>query len=453
MKENIMGTKPVAPLLLGMAFPIMISMLVQALYNVVDSIFVARLSDAALAAVSFAYPVQMLTIAVSVGTSVGVNALLSRRLGEGNREAADKVAHNGMLLMFFSWLAFAVFGLFCSELFFSFFTTNPAIAADGAAYLRVCLVFSLGMFFQICLERLIQVTGRTVFQMLSQMSGAIVNIILDPILIFGLLGAPRMGVLGAAVATVIGQWFGCCVCFVLNLKFNNEVRLHWKKLKFDWPTVVGIYDVGLPSIIMQSISSVMNFGMNKILIGFSETAVSVLGVYFKLQSFVFMPGFGLTNALVPIVGYNYGARRKERILSAIKICMVAMLCVMALGTLIFQLFPGQLLAMFSEGGDLGRIGQPALRIISLSFLFAGVDIVFSSLFQAMGEGLLSLMMSAFRQLVLLLPVAWLLSLTGNLDAVWYSFCIAEVCSLMLATFFFRRTYKNKIQRLDTIEFK
>ena len=231
------------------------------------------------------------------------------------------------------------------------------------------------------------------------------------------------------------------------------MRLHWKKLKFDGPTVAGIYDVGLPSIIMQSISSVMNFGMNKILIGFSETAVSVLGVYFKLQSFVFMPGFGLTNALVPIVGYNYGARRKERILSAIKVCMVAMFCVMALGTIIFQLFPGQLLAMFSDGGDLGRIGQPALRIISLSFLFAGVDIVFSSLFQAVGEGLLSLLMSAFRQLVLLLPVAWLLSLTGNLDAVWYSFFIAEVCALVLATLFFRRTYKNKIQRLETIEFK
>lgn len=442
-----MGTKPVTPLLLGMAFPIMISMLVQALYNIVDSIFVARLSDAALAAVSFAYPVQMLTIAVAVGTSVGVNALLSRRLGEGNREAADKVAHNGMLLMFFSWLAFAVFGLFCSELFFSFFTTNPAIAADGAAYLRVCLVFSLGMFFQICLERLIQVTGRTVFQMLSQMSGAIVNIILDPILIFGLLGAPKLGVLGAAVATVIGQWFGCCVCFILNLKFNNEVRLHWKKLKFDGPTVAGIYDVGLPSIIMQSISSVMNFGMNKILIGFSETAVSVLGVYFKLQSFVFMPGFGLTNALVPIVGYNYGARRKERILSAIKVCMVAMFCVMALGTVIFQLFPGQLLAMFSDGGDLGRIGQPALRIISLSFLFAGYCIIVGSVFQAMGNGVYSLMVSVARQLVCILPLAYFFARTFGLHMVWYSIPLAEITSVVLSSILFRKIYVEKIRPL------
>lgn len=452
MEKNIMGTKPVTPLLLGMAFPIMISMLVQALYNIVDSIFVARVSDAALAAVSFAYPVQMLTIAVSVGTSVGINALLSRRLGEGNRDAADKVAHNGILLMFCSWAVFAVFGLFGSELFFSFFTDNPAIAVDGAVYLRTCLVFSLGMFLQVCLERLIQVTGRTVFQMISQLSGAVINIILDPILIFGLLGAPRMGVLGAAVATVIGQTLGCCVCFVLNLKYNNEVRLRWRGLKFDWPSVRGIYDVGLPSIIMQSISSVMNFGMNKILVNFSEVAVSVLGVYFKLQSFVFMPGFGLTNALVPIVGYNYGARNKERIMKCVKVSLVAMTAIMAVGTLLFQLFPAQLLAMFGDGGELGRIGQPALRIISLSFLLAGADIVFSSLFQALGEGLLSLLMSLFRQLVLLLPVAWLLARTGNLDAVWFSFLIAEGFSILLALLFFRHTYKNKLQKLTSVRF-
>ena len=451
-EQNILGTKPITPLLLGMSFPIMISMLVQALYNVVDSIFVARLSDAALTAVSFAYPVQMLTIAVSVGTSVGVNALLSRRLGEGNRGAAEKVAHNGILLMFVSWAVFAVFGLLGSGLFFSFFTDNPAIAVDGAAYLRTCLVFSLGMFLQICLERLIQVTGRTVFQMLSQLSGAVANIVLDPILIFGLLGAPRMGVLGAAVATVLGQTLGCIVCFVLNLKYNTEVRLHWRSLKFDRPSVRGIYDVGLPSIIMQSIGSVMNFGMNKILITFSETAVSVLGVYFKLQSFVFMPGFGLTNALVPIVGYNYGARNKERIKKSIKVSLVIMTIIMAVGTLIFQVFPGALLSMFGSGGDLARIGEPALRIISLSFLLAGVAIVFSSLFQALGEGLLSLAMSVFRQLVVLLPAAWLLSFTGSLDAVWFSFFIAEATSILLALGFFRHTYKNKIQKLDTLQF-
>ena len=450
MKENIMGTKPMTPLLLGMAFPIMISMLVQALYNVVDSIFVARLSDAALTAVSFAYPVQMLTIAVSVGTSIGVNALLSRRLGEGDRQAADRVAHNGLLLMVASWAVFAVFGLFFSELFFSFFTKNPEVAGGGAAYLRICLVFSLGMFLQICLERLIQVTGKTVYQMASQLTGAVVNIILDPILIFGMFGMPKMGVAGAAAATVIGQWIGCGVALVLNLRHNNEVRLRASALRFDLPTVKSIYSVGLPSIIMQSISSVMTFGMNFILAGFSETAVSVLGIYFKLQNFVFMPGFGLTSALVPIVGYNYGAAKKQRILACTKTAMISITVIMIFGTALFQLFPGQLLALFSDGGDLARTGEPALRIISLSFVFAGIAIVLSSLFQALGEGLHSLLMSVFRQLVLLLPIAWLLSLSGNVDLVWYSFLISEAVSLCFALTLFRRSYNKKIKHLGGV---
>lgn len=450
MKENIMGTKPMTPLLLGMAFPIMISMLVQALYNVVDSIFVARLSDAALTAVSFAYPVQMLTIAVSVGTSIGVNALLSRRLGEGDRPAADRVAHNGLLLMVASWAVFAVFGLFFSELFFSFFTKNPEVAGGGAAYLRICLVFSLGMFLQICLERLIQVTGKTVYQMASQLTGAVVNIILDPILIFGMFGMPKMGVAGAAAATVIGQWIGCGVALVLNLRHNNEVRLRASALRFDLPTVKSIYSVGLPSIIMQSISSVMTFGMNFILAGFSETAVSVLGIYFKLQNFVFMPGFGLTSALVPIVGYNYGAAKKQRILACTKTAMISITVIMIFGTALFQLFPGQLLALFSDGGDLARTGEPALRIISLSFVFAGIAIVLSSLFQALGEGLHSLLMSVFRQLVLLLPIAWLLSLSGNVDLVWYSFLISEAVSLCFALTLFRRSYNKKIKHLGGV---
>ena len=442
-----MGTKPMTPLLLGMAFPIMISMLVQALYNVVDSIFVARLSDAALTAVSFAYPVQMLTIAVSVGTSIGVNALLSRRLGEGDRQAADRVAHNGLLLMVASWAVFAVFGLFFSELFFSFFTKNSEVAGGGAAYLRICLVFSLGMFLQICLERLIQVTGKTVYQMASQLTGAVVNIILDPILIFGMFGMPKMGVAGAAAATVIGQWIGCGVALVLNLHHNNEVRLRASALRFDLPTVKSIYSVGLPSIIIQSISSVMTFGMNFILAGFSETAVSVLGIYFKLQNFVFMPGFGLTSALVPIVSYNYGAAKKQRILTCTKTAMISITVIMIFGTALFQLFPGQLLALFSDGGDLARTGEPALRIISLSFVFAGIAIVLSSLFQALGEGLHSLLMSVFRQLVLLLPIAWLLSLSGNVDLVWYSFLIAEAVSLYFALTLFRRSYNKKIKHL------
>ena len=446
MKENIMGTKPITPLLLGMSFPIMFSMLVQALYNIVDSMFVARISETALTAVSFAYPVQMLVISVSVGTGVGVNALLSRRLGEGNRDAADKIAHNGILLMLASWGVFALFGLLFSRIFFSFFTSNPVVIEEGAAYLRICLVFSFGIFLQILMERFIQVTGRTIFQMISQVIGAVANIILDPIFIFGLLGAPRMGIVGAAVATVLGQILGFLTAAVLNHKYNHEIHIRLSHLKFDAQSVQNIYSVGLPSIIMQSIGSVLNFGMNKILMVFSETAVSVLGLYFKLQSFVLMPGFGLTNALVPIVGYNYGARKRDRIVQSIKVSLVSMSVIMILGTLLFQFWPEGLLSLFGEG-DIIRLGVPALRIISLSFPIAGVAIVFSSLFQALGNGVMSLSMSVFRQLVILLPVAALLAKTGNLDAVWFSFLIAEAISILLALFFFVRVYKNKIQKL------
>lgn len=451
MKQNIMGTKPIPPLLLGMAFPIMVSMLVQALYNIIDSVFVSHISDAALTAVSFAYPVQMLVISVSVGTGVGVNALLSRRLGEGNRNAADKIAHNGVLLMLCSWAVFAFFGLFFSTVFFRFFTSNPAVIADGAVYLRICLVFSGGMFMQILMERFIQVSGRTVFQMISQAAGAIANIVLDPIFIFGLCGAPKMGVAGAAVATVIGQWLGFLLAWFFNHKYNHEVHIHLRCLKFDKASVVGIYRVGLPSIIMQSIGSIMNFGMNKVLMAFSESAVSVLGIFFKLQSFVLMPGFGLTNALVPIVGYNYGARNRDRIMQSIKVCMISMTLLQTAGMLLFELAPNLLLGLFG-GDDIARIGVPALRIIAVSFPIAGVAIVLSSLFQALDEGFFSLAMSAFRQLFILLPVAWLLSLTGNLDAVWSSFVIAEVISIVFALFLFYRTYKNKIQKLNQIDF-
>ncbi len=446
MKENIMGTKPITPLLMGMAFPIMFSMLVQALYNIIDSMFVARISDTALTAVSFAYPVQMLVISVSVGTGVGVNALLSRRLGEGNREAANKIAHNGILLMLCSWAAFALFGLFFSRLFFSFFTSNEEVIRQGSAYLRICLVFSGGIFLQILMERFIQVTGRTVFQMVSQVIGAVTNIILDPILIFGLLGAPRMGIVGAAVATVAGQFLGFLFAFVLNHKYNHEISFHRNQLKFDAACVRDIYSVGLPSIIMQSIGSILSFGMNKILMVFSETAVSVLGLFFRLQSFVLMPGFGLTSALVPIVGYNYGARKRERIVQCIRVCLVSMTIIMVTGTLLFQFFPQQLLGIFGEG-EIIQMGVPALRIISLSFPIAGIAIVFSSLFQALGNGVLSLVMSVFRQLVILLPVAALLAKTGNLDAVWASFLIAEVISILLTLYFFAHIYKNKIQKL------
>lgn len=390
-RENIMGTQPINRLLPSMAFPIMLSMLVQALYNVVDSVFVSMVSENALTSVSLAFPVQNLMIAVSVGTAVGINALLSRRLGEKNFEAANKVAENGIFVTVLSWAVFAVFGAACSGLFMGAFTQNAEILAGGTDYMWIVTVFSLGLFMSVTMERVLQVTGKTVYQMISQMTGAVVNIILDPVFIFGWLG--------------------------------------------------------LPSIIMQSIGSVMTFGMNKILIAFTETAVSVFGVYFKLQSFVFMPVFGVTNALVPIVGYNYGARSSQRIQQATRLSLLMTTAIMALGTVIFQVAPGPLLSLFSASDTMLSIGIPALRIISVSFCFAGVAIVFSSVFQALGDGMLSLVMSAVRQLLLLLPCAFVLAKLGGLDAVWFSFLIAEVASVTLAVVFYRSLYNKKIRHI------
>lgn len=447
-KENIMGTQPIGRLLPTMAFPIMLSMIVQALYNVVDSIFVSMVSENALTSVSLVFPVQNLIIAVSVGTAVGINALLSRRLGEKNYEAANKVANNGVSVTVLTWLVFAAVGALFSTTFMSLCGAEGQVAADGALYMRIVTIFSLGALVEITMERILQVTGKTVYQMISQMSGAVVNIILDPIMIFGLLGFPAMGVAGAAVATVTGQLFAMVVSLLLNHFKNHEVRLSAKgMLHLEGRTIRGIYQVGLPSIIMQSIGSVMTFGMNKILIAFTETAVSVFGVYFKLQSFVFMPVFGVTNALVPIVGYNYGARSSQRIQQATRLSLLMTTAIMALGTVIFQVAPGPLLSLFSASDTMLSIGIPALRIISVSFCFAGVAIVFSSVFQALGDGMLSLVMSAVRQLLLLLPCAFVLAKLGGLDAVWFSFLIAEVASVTLAVVFYRSLYNKKIRHI------
>lgn len=446
-RENIMGTQPINRLLPSMAFPIMLSMLVQALYNVVDSVFVSMVSENALTSVSLAFPVQNLMIAVSVGTAVGINALLSRRLGEKNFEAANKVAENGIFVTMLSWAVFAVFGAACSGLFMGAFTQNAEILAGGTDYMWIVTVFSLGLFMSVTMERVLQVTGKTVYQMISQMTGAVVNIILDPVFIFGWLGLPAMGVAGAAWATVIGQFCGMAVGIGINPVKNHEVRLNFRRFRPDWHSIKGIYQVGLPSIIMQSIGSVMTFGMNKILIAFTETAVSVFGVYFKLQSFVFMPVFGVTNALVPIVGYNYGARSSQRIQQATRLSLLMTTAIMALGTVIFQVAPGPLLSLFSASDTMLSIGIPALRIISVSFCFAGVAIVFSSVFQALGDGMLSLVMSAVRQLLLLLPCAFVLAKLGGLDAVWFSFLIAEVASVTLAVVFYRSLYNKKIRHI------
>ncbi|WP_373264912.1 MATE family efflux transporter [Hungatella hathewayi] len=445
--ENKMGVMPVNRLLFSMSMPMILSMLVQALYNIVDSIFVAQIGETALAAVSLAFPVQNLIIAVSVGTGVGVNALLSRSLGEKNQETANLAAVNGIFVFFLSYLLFAVFGLFFARTYFTVQTSNPEIIEQGTIYLSVCSIFSFGIFLEIALERIMQSTGRTIYNMITQGLGAIINIILDPILIFGLFGFPRMGILGAAVATVIGQIIAMLLLLHFNIRKNSDVNLNMRRFRPDTAIIAEIYRVGLPSIIMQSISSVMTFGVNKILLLFSETAVSVFGIYFKLQSFIFMPVFGLNNAMVPIVAYNYGAARKDRIMKTIRSSVTAAVAIMLAGLAIFQIFPEQLLYLFDASEHMMGIGVPALRIISLSFLFAGYCIVIGSVFQALGNGIYSLITSAARQLVCILPAAWLLASVFGLHAVWYAFPLAEIISVVLTTLLFRRIYQKKIQLL------
>ena len=446
-KENRMGTMPVGKLLVTMSLPIMISMLIQALYNIVDSIFVAQIGENALTAVSLAFPVQNLIIAVGIGTGIGINSLLSRRLGERRFDDANAAAENGILLSLCNWLVFAIFGGLFSEAFFRAFTENPEIISMGTDYLTVCTVFSFGCFMQFACERILQATGITIYNMITQATGAIINIILDPIMIFGLFGFPRLGVKGAAIATVIGQIVAMPMGLWFNAKKNKEVHMDFRHFRPNGRIIGEIYKVGVPSIVMQSIGTVMTIGMNKILIAFSETAVAVFGVYFKLQSFVFMPIFGLTNGLVPIVAYNYGARKRTRITASIRLALVYALSIMALGLLIFQLFPVPLLRLFKASDALLSIGVPALRIISISFLGAGVGIVLSSVFQAMGNGVLSLTMSVARQLAVLLPVAWLMARFVGLDAVWAAFPVSEYVSVTIALFMYRYVYHNHIATL------
>lgn len=446
--ENKMGVMPVNRLLLNMAVPMIISMLVQALYNVVDSVFVAKISEDALNAVSLAFPVQNLMISVAVGTGVGINALLSRSLGQGQRDRANRSAMNGLFLAGASCLVFTVLGLTCSRLFYTVQTDITTIVDYGSDYLTVCCGLSVGMFSAITLDRVLQATGRTFLTMITQAVGAIINIVLDPILIFGLFGFPRMEVAGAALATVIGQICGAGLSLFFNLRFNHDIQFSFRGLIPDRSIIAGIYSVGLPSIGMQSIGSVMVFGMNQILIAFTATATAVFGVYFKLQSFIFMPVFGLNNGMVPIVAYNYGARKPQRIVSTIKLSVLYAVGIMLLGLAAFQLVPDVLLGMFlsaeDASTDLITIGVPALRTISYSFLFAGFCIVCSSVFQALGHGVLSLVVSVVRQLMVLLPVALLLSKAHGLDAVWWAFPIAELFAVTLCAIFLRRVYRKEI---------
>ena len=446
--ENKMGVMPVGRLLLSMSLPLMISMLVQALYNVVDSMFVSRLSEEALTAVSLAFPAQNLMISVGVGTGVGINALLSRSLGDKNFHMANKTAMNSLLLAFFSALAFLLMGVFFARTFFLAQTDIPEIVEGGISYLRICCIFSFGMFFQIILERLLQATGRTFYTMITQGLGAIINIIMDPIMIFGLFGFPKMGVAGAAVATVLGQIIAACLALFFNLTKNHDITFSFRDFRPDGRVIARIYSVGIPSIIMSSIGSVMTFGMNKILIAFSSTAAAVFGVYFKLQSFVFMPVFGLNNGMVPILSYNYGARRPDRMIHTIKLSICFAVCLMLLGVAAFWLLPTQLLSIFNASQTMISIGVPALRTISISFLLAGFSICILSVCQSLGHGLLSLSVSVVRQLLVLLPTAFVLSRIGGLDLVWWAFPFAELFSTGLCLIYMKRMYDHEIRPLE-----
>ena len=441
-QENKMGTMPVNKLLISMSLPMIISMLVQAMYNIVDSVFVAQISENALTAVSLAFPLQNLMIAFAGGTAVGVNALLSRSLGEKNQDHVNQTAVNSVFIFLVTAVIFMIAGLTLSNLFFNVQTTNTEIVNAGTQYSMIVVGCSIGLFCQFLFERLLQAAGRTLFTMVTQGLGAIINIILDPIFIFGLCGFPKMGVAGAALATITGQIIACLLALFFNLKFNHDIHFKFKRFRPNAHIVKQIYSVGIPSIIMQSIGSVMTFGMNTILITFSTTATAVFGVYFKLQSFVFMPVFGLNNGMIPIIAYNLGAKQKKRMFDTIKLAMIYATGMMIIGVIFFETIPQTLLGFFNASEAMIKIGTPALRIIAIHFIFAGFSIVCSATFQAVGKGTYSLLTSLIRQLLVLLPCAYVLSLTGNLDLIWLCFPIAEIFSAVTSFILMKRTRRH-----------
>ena len=445
--ENKMGVMPIGRLLANMAIPMILSMLVQALYNVVDSIYVSQISESAVTALSLAFPVQNMQIGFAVGIGVGVNSLLSKSLGERNQEAANRTAGNGMVLMLIVAAVFMLFGIFGTRPYFEMQSDVTETVENGIAYSRICCIFTLGIFIEILGERLLQATGRTFHTMITQGVGAIINIILDPIFIHGRFGIPAMGISGAAIATVIGQWTAALLALYFNFRHNPEVQFGRRYFKLHGQTVGTILTVGVPSIVMNSIGSVMNFGMNQILQGFTETATSVFGIYFKLQSFFFMPLFGLNNATISIIAFNYGAKNPERIIKTLKISVSSALTLMTTGLLVFQLIPDLLLGMFNPSPAFLSIGRAALRTISLSFPIAAIGIALGACFQALGNGIYSTIISICRQLVVLLPVAYLMSLTGNAANVWWAYPIAEVFSGLVTAYFFLRIYRQKIRPL------
>lgn len=447
-KENKMGVMPVGKLLFTMSLPIMISMLVQALYNVVDSMFVARVSENALTALSIAFPIQNLMIAVSVGLGVGLNAVVSRALGAKDTKGVNRAATNGIMLMFICGLIFMLGGATLVRPYFEMQTDIEEIVTSGIDYTSIVMMGSMGVFMQILFERLLQSTGRTMLTMFSQGVGAIINIIFDPIFIFGYFGFPKMGVAGAAYATILGQWVAALLGLILNIRKNPEVSISMKGFKPHGATIRLILSIGIPSVVMQSIGSVMTFLMNQILIAFSSTAVAVFGVYFKLQSFVFMPVFGLTNGTVPIVAYNFGARKGDRMKKTIQYSVYAAIVIMICGALIFQSIPDKLLMLFDASDEMLRVGVPALRIISLGFPLAGFGIGAGAVFQALGFSVYSMVISLIRQLVVLIPCAYLISmLTGDVTGVWWAFVVAEVVSLTVSALYLRRVNRDVIQTL------
>ena len=447
-KENKMGVMPVGKLLFTMSLPIMISMLVQALYNVVDSMFVARVSENALTALSIAFPIQNLMIAVSVGLGVGLNAVVSRALGAKDTKGVNRAATNGIMLMFICGLLFMLGGATLVRPYFEMQTDIEEIVTSGIDYTSIVMMGSMGVFMQILFERLLQSTGRTMLTMFSQGVGAIINIIFDPIFIFGYFGFPKMGVAGAAYATILGQWVAALLGLILNIRKNPEVSISMKGFKPHGATIRLILSIGIPSVVMQSIGSVMTFLMNQILIAFSSTAVAVFGVYFKLQSFVFMPVFGLTNGTVPIVAYNFGARKGDRMKKTIQYSVYAAIVIMICGALIFQSIPDKLLMLFDASDEMLRVGVPALRIISLSFPLAGFGIGAGAVFQALGFSVYSMVISLIRQLIVLIPCAYLISmLTGDVTGVWWAFVVAEVVSLTVSALYLRRVNRDVIQTL------
>ena len=447
MEENKMGVMPINRLIISMSLPIMISMLVQALYNIVDSIFVAKISENALTAVSMAFPIQNLMIAVGAGTAVGVNALLARALGAKDFDRVNKIAENAVFLVVAGYALFLAIGLFLVEPFYRSQTDIEEIVTCGKEYLTICCCLSFGVFTQVMFERLLQATGKTFYTMITQGTGAIVNIIMDPIMIFGLLGFPKMGVAGAAAATVIGQIVAGILSVWLNHTRNHEVKINMKRARPDFQIIGQIYRIGIPSIIMQAIGSVMTYSMNRILISFTATATAVFGVYFKLQSFVFMPVFGLNNGIIPIVAYNYGAKNRERVLSTVKHGVAYAMSIMIVGFLVFQILPMPLLRMFNASETMMSIGVPALRIISISFILAGFCIASSSVFQALGCSVYSMLVSVARQLLVLLPIAYGLAMLGNVALVWWAFPIAELMSLVLTVVFLMRVNRMIISKL------